>query len=101
MTPGNLPKILFYQIEQCQEIQRIGKIPYSDDQIIVTVVLILVESNIFPVKKFGTWEAMATKTYQDSRRSSMMHMDGALPGLSSATCRGRTVTASNRISTLF
>ncbi len=63
MTPGNLLKMLFYRIKQCQEIQRIGKIPYSDDQIIATTIRIFVQSNIFPLKEFDMWEAMATKTY--------------------------------------
>jgi hypothetical protein len=36
MTPRDSPKMLLYRIEQRQEIQRIGKIPYSDNQIIAT-----------------------------------------------------------------
>jgi hypothetical protein len=63
MTLGDSPKMLFYRIEQCQKIQRIGKIHYSNDQIIVTAIRILVQSNIFPLKEFDTWEAMATKMY--------------------------------------
>jgi hypothetical protein len=63
MTPGDSPKMLFYRLEQCQEIQCIGKLPYTDDQIIVNAVCILATSNIFPLKEFNTWEAMATKTY--------------------------------------
>jgi hypothetical protein len=64
MTPGDSPEMLFYQIEQCQEIQPIRKIPYSNDQIITTTVCILVQSNIFPLKEFDMlWEAMATKMY--------------------------------------
>jgi hypothetical protein len=63
MTPGDSPEMLFYGIEQCQEIQQIGKVPYSDDQIIATAVCILVMSNMFPLKKFDAWEAMANNTY--------------------------------------
>ncbi len=63
MTPSNSPKMLFYQLEQCQEIQCIGKLPYTDDQIIANAVCILATSNIFPLKEFDTWEAMATKMY--------------------------------------
>jgi hypothetical protein len=55
--------MLFYRIKQCQEIQRTGKIPYSNNQIILATVRILVQPNIFPLKEFDTWEAMATKTY--------------------------------------
>jgi hypothetical protein len=39
--------MLFYRIEQCQEIQRIGKLPYSDEQIIPNAVRILIQANIY------------------------------------------------------
>jgi hypothetical protein len=52
-----------YRIKQFQEIQRIGKIPYSNDKIIMTALCILVQLNTFSLKEFNTWEAMATKTY--------------------------------------
>ena len=42
MTPTDLPKMLFYQIKQCQEIQKIGKFLYSSEQIITNVVRILI-----------------------------------------------------------
>ena len=51
--------MLFYRIEQCQEIKRIRKLPYFDDQIIANAVKILIQSNIFPLKEFDTWEATA------------------------------------------
>jgi hypothetical protein len=38
MASTDSPEMLFYRIEQCQEIQRIGKLPYSNDQIIANVV---------------------------------------------------------------
>jgi hypothetical protein len=41
MTPTNTPEMLFYCIEQCQEIQRIGKLLYSDDKIVANTVRIL------------------------------------------------------------
>jgi hypothetical protein len=63
MAPMDSPKMLFYRIEQCQEIQRIRKLPYSDEQIIANVVQILIQANIFPLKEFNTWEAMTPKTY--------------------------------------
>jgi hypothetical protein len=62
MAPTNSPEMLFYRIEQCQEIQRIGKLPYSYEQIIANVVRILIQANIFPLKEFDTWEAMTPKT---------------------------------------
>jgi hypothetical protein len=51
MTPTNSPEMLFYCIEQCQEIQRIRKLLYSDDEIIVNTVHILFEANISPFKE--------------------------------------------------
>jgi hypothetical protein len=63
MTPCNSPEMLFYRIEQCQKIQHIGKVLYSDDQIIDTAVRILVTSNMFPLKEFDAWESIASKTY--------------------------------------
>ncbi len=63
MTASNSPKMLFYIIEQCQEIQRIRKLPYSNDQIIANAVRILIQAHIFPLKEFDTWEAVTPKTY--------------------------------------
>jgi hypothetical protein len=63
MTAGDLPKMLFYRIEQCQEIQRIGNLPYSEEQIIANAVRILLQANIFPLKEFEAWEAVTPKTY--------------------------------------
>jgi hypothetical protein len=63
MIAGNLPKMLFYRIEQCQEIQRIGKLPYSDEQIIANAVDILIQAHIFPLKEFDAWESVIPKTY--------------------------------------
>jgi hypothetical protein len=63
MTTGDSPEMLFYRIEQCQEVQRVGKVPYTDEQIIANAICILATSNIFPLKEFDTWETTATKTY--------------------------------------
>jgi hypothetical protein len=63
MNPGDSPEMLFYRLEQCQEVQRIGQVPYSAEQIIANAIRILATSNIFPLKEFNTWEATATKTY--------------------------------------
>jgi hypothetical protein len=63
MTPTNSHEMLFYCIKQCQEIQCIGKLPYSNNQIIANAVRILFQANIFPLKEFNTWEALATKMY--------------------------------------
>ena len=63
MAPTDSPEMLFYRIDQSQEIQRNGKLPYSDDQITAKTVRILIQSNIFPLKEFDTWEGTAQKTY--------------------------------------
>jgi hypothetical protein len=63
MTAGNLPKMLFYQIEQCQEIQGIGNLPYSEEQIIANAVRILHQANIYPLKEFKAWDAVTLKSY--------------------------------------
>ena len=68
MTPTNLPEMLFYHIKQCQEIQCIRKLPYSDGRIIANAICILFQANIFPLKEFDTWEASATKTYPALKR---------------------------------
>jgi hypothetical protein len=61
--------MLLYRIEQCQEIQCIGKLPYSDEQIIANAVQILIQANIFPLKEFDTWESKTPKTSRPSRCS--------------------------------
>jgi hypothetical protein len=63
MPAGDLPEMLFYRIEQCQEIQRIGTLPYSNEQIIANAVRILLQANIFPLKEFNAWEAVTPQTY--------------------------------------
>jgi hypothetical protein len=63
MPAGDLPKMLVYRIEQCQEIQRIGNLPYSNEQIIANAIRILLQANIFPLKEFDTWEAVTPQTY--------------------------------------
>ena len=64
IAPTDSPEMLFYQIEQCQEIQKNGKLPYSNKQIILAnAVRILIQSNLFPLKEFDTWEAITPKSY--------------------------------------
>ncbi len=55
--------MLFYPTEQCQEIQTIGQDPYSSTHIINVIVHLLMQSGIFPIKKFKTWAAVPNKTY--------------------------------------
>ncbi len=63
LTSGNSPKMLFYRIKQCLEIQRVGNLPYSEEQIIANAVRILLKANIFPLKEFNAWEAVTPKSY--------------------------------------
>jgi hypothetical protein len=57
------PEILFYRIEQCQEIQMIAQDPYTPKQIINNTIRFLMQSGIFPLKEFDTWESMPVKSY--------------------------------------
>jgi hypothetical protein len=57
------PELLFYHMEQCQEIMRLGKTPYAPEQIINTALRLLMASNIFPMNEFDKWETQNVKTY--------------------------------------
>ena len=39
---SNSPEVLFYRIEQCQETQILGKVPFTTEQIIANTLCILV-----------------------------------------------------------
>ncbi len=57
------PEMLFYRIEQRQEIQTLAQDPYSNTQIINNALCLLMQSNIFPLKEFDTWETITPKMY--------------------------------------
>jgi hypothetical protein len=61
--PSEAPEMLFYRIEQCQEIQAIAEDPYTPKQIISNAVRLLMALGIFPLKEFDRWEALPIKTY--------------------------------------
>jgi hypothetical protein len=61
--PSKAPEMLFYRIEQCQEIQTIAEDPYTPKQIISNAVRLLMVSGMFPLKEFDTWEALPIKMY--------------------------------------
>ncbi len=63
MAPSDSPEVLFYRIEQCQEVQLIGKVPFTTEQILANAVCILIGSNLLPTKEFDTWEALPIKTW--------------------------------------
>jgi hypothetical protein len=52
--PSKAPEMLFYHIEQCQEIQTIAEDPYTPKQIISNAIRLLMASGIFPLKEFDT-----------------------------------------------
>ncbi len=56
--------MLFYKIEQCQEIQTIGQqAPPLTTHIINIFCHILMQSRIFPIKECETWAVMPNKMY--------------------------------------
>ena len=62
--PANeAPEMLFYRIEQCQEIQILAQDPYSPTQIINNAVRLLQQLGVFSLKEFNTWDAITPKTY--------------------------------------
>jgi hypothetical protein len=63
MTTADAPEMLFYRIEQCQEIVTLGGDPYTQMQIMNMVVCILMQVQVFPSKEFDTWEQTAERTY--------------------------------------
>jgi hypothetical protein len=61
--PSKAPEMLFYRIEQCQEIQTTAEDPYTPKQIISNAAKLLMVPGIFPLKEFDMWEALPNKTY--------------------------------------
>ncbi len=55
------PELLFYRMEQCQQIMTLGKLPYTPEQLIAKALRLLMASQIFPNQEFETWETMAVK----------------------------------------
>jgi hypothetical protein len=70
MTPTNSPEMLFYCIEQCQEIQPIGKLPNSNDQII-TPTTSSSKPTSSPSRNLTHGEHRPPRRTQPSRHSSM------------------------------
>jgi hypothetical protein len=57
------PKLLFYCIEQCQEIMTLGMLPYTTEQVILNAICLLMALQIFPLREFDMWENTTIKTY--------------------------------------
>jgi hypothetical protein len=63
MSTTDAPKMLFYRIKQCQEIATLAGDPYTQMQIMNTVVRILMQAQVLPSKEFNNWEQTPAKTY--------------------------------------
>jgi hypothetical protein len=63
MSTTDAPKMLFYRIKQCQEIATLAGDPYTQMQIMNTVMRILMQAQLLPSKEFNTWEQTPAKTY--------------------------------------
>jgi hypothetical protein len=63
MATTDTPQMLFYKIKQCQEIATLVGDPYTLMQIMNTVVCILMQAQVLPLKEFDTWEQTAVKTH--------------------------------------
>ena len=63
MATIEAPEMLFYRIKQCQEIATLAGDPYTQMQILNTVVCILMQAQVLPSKEFDTWEQTPNKTY--------------------------------------
>jgi hypothetical protein len=63
IATNDAPELLFYRIEQCQEIATLAGDPYTQMQIINTVVRILMQAQVLPLKEFDTWEQTPNRTY--------------------------------------
>jgi hypothetical protein len=56
MATNDAPELLFYRIEQCKKIATLAGDPYTQMQIINTVVRILMQAQVLPSKEFDTWD---------------------------------------------
>jgi hypothetical protein len=63
MTTTDVPKTLFYRIEQCQEIVTLAGDPFTPIQTMNMVVHILMQAQVLMPKEFNMWEQTAVKTY--------------------------------------
>ncbi len=63
MTTTDAPEMLFYRIEQCQEIVTLAGDPFTPMQIMNMGMHILMQVQVLLPKEFDTWEQAAVKTY--------------------------------------
>jgi hypothetical protein len=63
MATNEVPEMLFYRMEQCQEIATLAGDPYTQMQIINMVVRILMQAQVLPSKELDTWEQTPNKMH--------------------------------------
>jgi hypothetical protein len=63
MATTEAPEMLFYRIEQCQEIATLAGDPFTAMQVVNTAVRILMQAQVLPTKEFDTWEQTPLKSY--------------------------------------
>jgi hypothetical protein len=78
-----------------------GKVPYSDEQIIANAIRILAMSNIFPLKEFDTWEAKAAKMYPALKTFFHEAYGHRLPAIELRTTTGQMGYTNNTIYNTF
>jgi hypothetical protein len=61
------PELLFYHIEQCQEIMTLGKLCYTAEHVILNALCLLIALQIFPLREFDTWKNQQSKRIRPSR----------------------------------
>jgi hypothetical protein len=62
-SPNNAPESLFLKVEQCQEVTIIARNQYSNIQLFMNTMHLLLQSRIFLMKEFEDWEATTNKTW--------------------------------------
>jgi hypothetical protein len=72
-NPMDTPETLFHRIEECQEVAVLGGAPYTNMQIVGTMMYLFQQSGIFPTREFETWEAVPNKTWPALK----LHIQGA------------------------
>ncbi len=101
MGLSNSPEVLFYRIEQCQEIQILGKVPFTTEQIIANTLRILVGSNLLPTKEFNTWDTKPIKTWATLKTFFQEAYGRQLTSLSLQSTSGQNSYASKNMYNLF
>ncbi len=61
--PNEVPESLFQRLKQCQEVAILGEDPYTQAQLVMNAVHLLLQSQIFPMKKFEDWERSVCKNW--------------------------------------